>query len=106
MDAATRASLEILEAQGGGVGQPDRLHRPLRDRRRRAAAAEDLSAPLADRMADRSPPRQRPHFHADPLLRADVRALLRQVPDIGARAGAGCRRARWPARSQARSAMA
>ncbi len=84
MDAATRASLEILEAQGGGragslIACVDRCATGAGARQ----LAEDLSAPLADRMAIEARLAGVQHFHADPLLRADLRALLRQAPDIG-----------------------
>ena len=84
MDAATRASLEILEAQGGGragslIACVDRCATGAGARQ----LAEDLSAPLADRMAIEARLASVQHFHADPLLRADLRALLRQAPDIG-----------------------
>ena len=84
MDAATRASLEILEAQGGGragslIACVDRCATGAGARQ----LAEDLSAPLADRMAIEARLASVQHFHVDPLLRADLRALLRQAPDIG-----------------------
>ncbi|QKG71076.1 DNA mismatch repair protein MutS [Erythrobacter mangrovi] len=84
MDAATRASLEILEAQGGGragslIACMDRCVTGAGARQ----LAEDLSAPLADRDAIEARLAAVHHFHADPLLRADLRAVLRQAPDIG-----------------------
>ncbi|MFA6218975.1 MAG: DNA mismatch repair protein MutS [Erythrobacter sp.] len=84
MDAATRASLEILEAQGGGragslIACIDRCVTGAGARQ----LAEDLSAPLADRGAIEARLAAVQHFHADPLLRADLRAVLRQAPDIG-----------------------
>ena len=83
MDAATRASLEILEAQGGGragslIACVDRCATGAGARQ----LAEDLSAPLADRMAIEARLAGVQHFHADPLLRATC-ALLRRAPDIG-----------------------
>ncbi|UYH54383.1 DNA mismatch repair protein MutS [Qipengyuania sp. SS22] len=84
MDAATRTSLEILEAQGGG--RPGSLIACV-DRCATGAGArqlaEDLSAPLADRGAIEQRLASVHHFHTDPLLRADLRAVLRQAPDIG-----------------------
>ncbi|MEH6684314.1 MAG: DNA mismatch repair protein MutS [Qipengyuania sp.] len=84
MDAATRTSLEILEAQGGGragslIACVDRCATGAGARQ----LAEDLSAPLADRGAIEQRLASVHHFHADPLLRADLRAVLRQAPDIG-----------------------
>lgn len=84
MDAATRTSLEILEAQGGGragslIACVDRCATGAGARQ----LAEDLSAPLADRGAIEHRLASVHHFHADPLLRADLRAVLRQAPDIG-----------------------
>ena len=84
MDAATRGSLEILSAQGGGregslVATLDRCATGAGARQ----LAEDLSAPLADRGAIEGRLGAVHHFHADPLLRADLRAILRQAPDIG-----------------------
>ena len=84
MDAATRGSLEILAAQNGGregslVACVDRCATGAGARQ----LAEDLSAPLADRAAIEMRLASVQHFHADPLLRADLRAVLRQAPDIG-----------------------
>ena len=84
MDAATRASLEILEAQGGGragslIACIDRCVTGAGARQ----LAEDLAAPLAERKQIEARHAAIHHFHADPLLRADLRALLRQAPDIG-----------------------
>ena len=84
MDAATRASLEILEAQGGGragslIACIDRCVTGAGARQ----LAEDLAAPLADREQIEARHAAIHHFHVDPLLRADLRALLRQTPDIG-----------------------
>jgi DNA mismatch repair protein MutS len=83
MDAATRASLEGLEAQGGGragslLAAVDRCVTGAGARQ----LAEDLSAPLTDkgRIVERLALVQ--WFHADPLLRADLRDVLRHLPDI------------------------
>ncbi len=84
MDAATRASLEILEAQAGGragslIACIDRCSTGAGARQ----LAEDLSAPLADLGAIEERLGSVQHFNADPLLRADLRGILRQAPDIG-----------------------
>ena len=84
MDAATRISLEILAAQNGGregslIACVDRCATGAGARQ----LAEDLSAPLADRAAVEDRLAGVHHFHSDPLLRADLRAVLRQAPDIG-----------------------
>lgn len=84
MDAATRSSLEILAAQNGGregslIACLDRCATGAGARQ----LAEDLSAPLADLGAIEARLASVQHFYADPLLRADLRAVLRQAPDIG-----------------------
>ncbi|EDL49095.1 DNA mismatch repair protein MutS [Erythrobacter sp. SD-21] len=84
MDAATRSSLEILAAQNGGregslIACIDRCATGAGARQ----LAEDLSAPLADLAAIEMRLASVQHFHEDPLLRADLRAVLRQAPDIG-----------------------
>ena len=84
MDAATRASLEVLEAQGGGragslLAAIDRCVTGAGARQ----LAEDLSAPLTDRAAIVERLALVQWFHADPLLRADIRDVLRHLPDIG-----------------------
>ncbi|WP_379552639.1 DNA mismatch repair protein MutS [Qipengyuania sp. DGS5-3] len=84
MDGATRASLEILEAQSGGragslFSVVDRCSSGAGSRQ----LAEDLAAPLADQTAITARLASVAFFHTDPILRADVRALLRSVPDIG-----------------------
>jgi DNA mismatch repair protein MutS len=84
MDAATRASLEILEAQGGGRGGSliaavDRCVTGAGARQ----LAEDLAAPLASR--EKIEPRLTlvQWLHDDPLMRGDLREVLRALPDIG-----------------------
>jgi DNA mismatch repair protein MutS len=84
MDAATRASLEILEAQGGGragslIAAVDRCVTGAGARQ----LAEDLAAPLAKR--EEIEPRLTlvQWLHDDPLLRGDLREVLRALPDIG-----------------------
>ena len=84
MDAATRTSLEILEAQNGAragslIACVDRCSTGAGSRQ----LAEDLSAPLAERAAIEARLLAVRHLHDDPLLRADLRALLRGAPDIG-----------------------
>jgi DNA mismatch repair protein MutS len=84
MDAATRASLEVTEAQGGGragslIAAVDRCVTGAGARQ----LAEDLSAPLTDKTAIVERLALVQWFHADPLLRADLRDVLRHLPDIG-----------------------
>ncbi len=84
MDEATRASLEVTQAQDGGragslIAAVDRCVTGAGAR----LLAEDLAAPLAVR-ADIEARLDLVHwFHADPLLRADLREVLRAAPDIG-----------------------
>ena len=84
MDEATRASLEILVTQRGEragslLASVDRCVTGAGARQ----LAEDLAAPLAvagpieERLALVA------RLHRDPLLRGDVRALLRSAPDVG-----------------------
>ncbi|MFN6933882.1 MAG: DNA mismatch repair protein MutS [Tsuneonella sp.] len=84
MDAATRASLEIVEASRGGrqgslIDAIDRCATGAGARQ----LSEDLSAPLTDRTAIEDRLALVDWLHRDPLLRADVRAALRALPDIG-----------------------
>ena len=84
MDAATRASLEILEASRGGrsgslVDAIDRCATGAGARQ----LAEDLAAPLTDRTAIEARLALVARLHGDTLLRADVRAALRAMPDLG-----------------------
>jgi len=84
MDAATRASLEILQAQSGGregslIACVDRCVTGAGARQ----LAEDLAAPLAAKAPVDARLAAVRHFHADPLLRADLRAMLKSLPDIG-----------------------
>ncbi|UAB79568.1 DNA mismatch repair protein MutS [Erythrobacter sp. SCSIO 43205] len=84
MDEATRTSLEILEASGGGragslVATLDRCSSGAGSR----ALAEDLSAPLLDQQVieDRLALVQ---FWLDrPIERANLRDCLRALPDFG-----------------------
>ncbi len=84
MDEATRASLEILASQQGGrsgslIAAIDRCVTGAGARQ----LAEDLSAPLADRHAIEARLALVGYLLADPLLRSDLRAILRSLPDIG-----------------------
>ena len=83
MDAATRASLEVLEAQGGGragslLAAVDRCATGAGSR----LLAEDLAAPLVERAMIAARHAAVAHFHRDPILRSDLRDLLRRCPDI------------------------
>ncbi|MGX7894024.1 DNA mismatch repair protein MutS [Tsuneonella sp. HG222] len=85
MDQATRASLEILESSAGGgragslIGAIDRCVTGAGARQ----LAEDLAAPLAAKAPIDARLALVGLFHADPLLRGDVREMLRHLPDIG-----------------------
>ena len=84
MDEATRASLEILVSQQGGrtgslMAAIDRCVTGAGARQ----LADDLAAPLAQRSAIEARLAMVQFFLADPLMRADVRGLLRGLPDIG-----------------------
>ena len=84
MDAATRASLEITEAQGGGrtgslLAAIDRCVTGAGAR----LLAQDLSAPLATRGRIEERLQLVHWLHDDPLLRSDLRDVLRAMPDIG-----------------------
>lgn len=84
MDEATRASLEILSASGGGrkgslIEAIDRCVTSAGAR----LLAEDLAAPLTDLAAIRARLELVSWLHDDPLLRGDLRAVLRAAPDVG-----------------------
>ena len=84
MDEATRTSLEILESQQGGrtgslLAAVDRCVTGAGARQ----LAEDLSAPLTDKSAIEARLALVRWFHADSLLRGDLREVLRGLPDIG-----------------------
>ena len=84
MDEATRASLEILEASRGGrrgslIEAVDRCVTGAGARQ----LAEDLAAPLTDAAAISARLALVEWLHDDPLLRGDLRAVLRGAPDIG-----------------------
>lgn len=84
MDEATRASLEILSASGGGrkgslIEAIDRCVTSAGAR----LLAEDLAAPLTDLAAIRARLELVSWLHDDPLLRGDLRSVLRAAPDVG-----------------------
>ncbi|MEO6387928.1 MAG: DNA mismatch repair protein MutS [Croceibacterium sp.] len=84
MDEATRASLEIVEAQSGGragslLASVDRCVTGAGARQ----LAEDLAAPLATRPEIEARLNLVQWLHDDPLLRGDLRDALRALPDIG-----------------------
>ena len=84
MDEATRASLEILVSTAGTRRGSliDAIDRCVTGAGARLLA-EDLSAPLTSLPAIRERLELVSWLHDDPLLRGDVRALLRTLPDIG-----------------------
>ncbi|MDE8651618.1 DNA mismatch repair protein MutS [Novosphingobium sp. H3SJ31-1] len=84
MDAATRASLEILEAaQGGRKGSLiDAIDRCVTGAGARQLA-EDLSAPLTGAHAIAERLELVAWLHEDGLLRESLRAALRALPDLG-----------------------
>ena len=84
MDEATRASLEILCAQNGQrkgslIEAIDRCVTGAGARQ----LAEDLSAPLTNAAAINARLELVSWLHDDPLLRGDLRNVLRRAPDIG-----------------------
>lgn len=84
MDEATRSSLEILQSQQGGragslIEAVDRCVTGAGARQ----LADDLGAPLLDRAAIEARLALIHWLHEDPLLRADLREVLRVLPDIG-----------------------
>lgn len=84
MDEATRGSLEILEASGGGRKGSliDAIDRCVTGAGARQLA-EDLSAPLTNRHAIAERLELVAWLHADALSREDVRGALRALPDVG-----------------------
>lgn len=84
MDEATRASLEILvSSQGGRRGSlVDAIDRCVTGAGARQLA-DDLSAPLTDVAAIEARLELVAWLHGDPLLRGDLRAVLRSAPDLG-----------------------
>ncbi len=84
MDEATRASLEILSSSQGGrrgslIQAVDRCVTGAGARQ----LADDLSAPLTDRLTINARLSLTQWLHDDPLLRGDLRTVLRALPDIG-----------------------
>ncbi len=84
MDEATRASLEILaSSQGGRRGSLiDAIDRCVTGAGARLLA-DDLSAPLTDAAMIAARLELVGWLHEDALLRDDLRAVLRALPDIG-----------------------
>ena len=84
MDEATRASLEVTTASGGGRRGSliDAVDRCITGAGARLLA-DDLSAPLTDIATIRQRLELVSWLHDDPLLRGDLRAVLRAAPDIG-----------------------
>ena len=84
MDEATRASLEILaSSQGGRKGSLiDAIDRCVTGAGARQLA-EDLSAPLTDMAAINQRLELVQWLLGETLLREDLRAVLRALPDIG-----------------------
>ncbi len=84
MDEATRNSLEILESQAGGragslLAAVDRCVTGAGARQ----LAEDLAAPLAGKPEIEARLSLVHWLNEDPLLRGDLREVLRALPDIG-----------------------
>jgi DNA mismatch repair protein MutS len=84
MDEATRSSLEILAASQGGrrgslIEAVDRCVTGAGARQ----LADDLSAPLTDLAAIEARLGLVQWLHDDPLLRSDLREVMRTVPDLG-----------------------
>ena len=84
MDEATRTSLEILaSSQGGRRGSlVEAIDRCVTGAGARQLA-EDLSAPLTDAAAINARLALVQWLHDDPLLRGDLRSVLRALPDLG-----------------------
>lgn len=84
MDAATRASLEILESTTGGragslIAAVDRCVTGAGSR----LLADDLSAPLLDAEAIEARLALVQFWHSRPIERAQLREALRGIPDLG-----------------------
>ena len=84
MDEATLASLEVLQSQGGTRAGSllDAVDRCATGAGARLLAS-DLAAPLTDRAAIAERLGLVARFHDDPILRADLRSVLKSLPDIG-----------------------
>ena len=84
MDEATRASLEILSSgqgsrRGSLIEAVDRCVTGAGARQ----LADDLTAPLTNREAINARLSLVHWLHDDPLLRGDLRTVLRALPDVG-----------------------
>ena len=84
MDEATRASLEVLQSSQGNrrgslIETIDRCVTGAGARQ----LAEDLSAPLTGSDAINARLAAVQWLHDDPMLRDDLRALLKTLPDVG-----------------------
>ena len=84
MDEATRASLEILTSsqgvrRGSLIEAVDRCVTGAGARQ----LADDLSAPLTETAAIEARLAMVQWLHDDPLLRGDLRTVLRALPDLG-----------------------
>jgi len=84
MDEATRSSLEILTSSQGGrrgslIEAVDRCVTGAGARQ----LADDLSAPLTDAREIEARLALVAWLHADPLLRGDLRSVMRAIPDLG-----------------------
>ena len=84
MDEATRASLEIMTSSQGGrrgslIEAVDRCVTGAGARQ----LADDLSAPLTDGAEIEARLALVQWLHDDPLLRGDLRTVLRALPDLG-----------------------
>jgi DNA mismatch repair protein MutS len=84
IDAATRDSLEICRAQGGGTAGSllATIDRCVTAPGRRLLGA-DLSAPLTERRAIEARLALVQWFHEEPLRRDRIREALRALPDLG-----------------------
>ena len=84
MDEATRSSLEILtSSQGGRRGSLiEALDRCVTGAGARQLA-DDLSAPLTDAHEIEARLALVDWLHCDPLLRGDLRTVMRAIPDLG-----------------------
>lgn len=84
MDEATRSSLEILTSSQGGrrgslIEAVDRCVTGAGARQ----LADDLSAPLTDAREIEARLALVDWLHQDPLLRGDLRSVMRAIPDLG-----------------------
>ncbi|WP_391563090.1 DNA mismatch repair protein MutS [Novosphingobium sp.] len=88
MDEATRASLEVLSANQAGRGSSrqgsliEAVDRCVTGAGARQLA-DDLSAPLTNVAAIEARLALVDWLHSDPLLRGDLREVMRAIPDLG-----------------------